>query len=154
MLTKKLRKRIEAHFSDKGFRHCLGIALLALFLFFASVIAIYIGVVKTIDALRPPPFKDGRVILMVSRETTYVEGPVREDGTVDYAPHLLAGQKKLPPEKNAVFYLIKALGPQIYESIYYEDKKKKGACFLLYSFGPDKKDDGGDPDSDIAVTAD
>ncbi len=114
MAHRSLRKKLAAYLSTRSFRHILGMALLALFLFFISVLGIYIGGVKLIDAMRPAPFKDGKVNLTVSLETTYVEGPVNDDGTVNYAPHLLGEQKKLPPEKNAAFYLVKAIGPRIY----------------------------------------
>ncbi len=117
-----MRKKLATYFSTKSFWHILGVSLLALFLFFILVLGIYIGVVKLIDAMRPAPFKDGKVNLTVSRETTYVDGPVTDDGTINYAPHLLGEQKKLPPEKNAAFYLIKAIGPRIYGGPRYSDQ--------------------------------
>jgi len=59
------------------------------------------------DDVGPPP----RVDLTIGRDTTYVDGPVRPDGTIDYTAVILARcGKGITPDNNAATLLLKALG--------------------------------------------
>lgn len=61
----------------------------------------------------PPPVK-----LELSRETTYVQGPLRDDGTVDYIAALneVSG-KGVTPQNNVLTLMIAAAGPTFAESL-------------------------------------
>jgi hypothetical protein len=70
----------------------------------------------------------GKPELVVSPETTYVTGPLRPDGTVDYVAYLNAQQAEgVTPENNAAVLLVDALGPDWLCSIYPPDEQKEQA---------------------------
>ena len=54
--------------------------------------------------------------IIVSRETTYITGPLNADGTVNYVAYLDEKfSRGVTPENNAVVPLIRALGPDVLE---------------------------------------
>jgi hypothetical protein len=59
-----------------------------------------------------PPAKKTALGIVVSRETTFITGPLREDGTVDYVAALNQRcSQGVTPENNAVVLLLQAVGP-------------------------------------------
>ncbi|QDU81968.1 hypothetical protein Pla110_37200 [Polystyrenella longa] len=60
--------------------------------------------------------------LRVSKETTYLTGPIREDGTVDYAAALNERNKVgVTSENNAAVVLAKVLGPSVGGEEYFKE---------------------------------
>jgi hypothetical protein len=49
--------------------------------------------------------------ITISKETTYITGPLRDDGMVDYAQAFIASQGTVKPEENAAVALLQAIGP-------------------------------------------
>jgi hypothetical protein len=63
-----------------------------------------------------------RPVVTMSRETTYVMGPLREDGYPDYLAAINEiASKGVTPEDNAVVLLVQACGPR---SVYTETREK------------------------------
>ena len=59
-----------------------------------------------------PASQPAKVKITVSRETTYVLGPLNDDGTVDYVAAInQMCSKGVTPDNNAAISLIKAIGP-------------------------------------------
>ncbi len=59
------------------------------------------------------PASQPKIKLTISRETTYLFGPVNADGTINYVAALDAmAAKGVTPENNAVVLLAKAIGPE------------------------------------------
>ena len=67
-----------------------GLCLLVFVLLTAGVYVVQ----RIEDALREPPFKDGKINLTISKETTYIDGPLNEDGTINYAAYFEKKYKK------------------------------------------------------------
>jgi hypothetical protein len=64
-----------------------------------------------------------RLPIKVSPETTRVTGPVRSDGTVDFAAHLNQKySREVTPEKNAAVWYWRAIGPHSSTSQEYRDE--------------------------------
>jgi hypothetical protein len=58
--------------------------------------------------------QESKVDLKVSKETTYVQGPVNPDGTVNYVrAYNEVGIRHIKPDKNAAHDLIVAIGPAL-----------------------------------------
>ena len=56
----------------------------------------------------------GPIKIIISRETTYIDGPVNPDGTVNYVAYLDANYSKgVTPENNAAPLLLRAFGPDM-----------------------------------------
>jgi hypothetical protein len=51
--------------------------------------------------------------ITISKETTYITGPLRADGVVDYVMYTNEALKKVKPEDNAAVALLKAFGPRL-----------------------------------------
>jgi len=49
--------------------------------------------------------------ITISKETTYITGPLRADGFVDYTQAFIASQGTVNPEENAAVALLQAIGP-------------------------------------------
>jgi hypothetical protein len=59
-----------------------------------------------------PPSRKPRVLVTISKETTYVTGPLRKDGYVDYIAALNQRHAQgVTPENNAAILFWKAMGP-------------------------------------------
>jgi len=50
--------------------------------------------------------------ITISKETTYITGPLRADGMVDYLAYVNGPLKEIKPEDNAAYWLMKAAGPK------------------------------------------
>lgn len=50
--------------------------------------------------------------ITISKETTYITGPLRADGVVDYVASLNEPLKQIKPEDNAAVLLVKAMGKE------------------------------------------
>jgi hypothetical protein len=75
-----------------------------------------VGALLAAAALAPRGLAaDGKKVnITVSKETTYLTGPVRPDGTVDYLAALEARLSKgVTPEDNAAVALLEAFGPSL-----------------------------------------
>jgi hypothetical protein len=58
------------------------------------------------------PAKDNRVKVTISKETTYITGPLRPDGYPDYIRHFDEKLRQgITPDNNATVLLLRALGP-------------------------------------------
>lgn len=56
----------------------------------------------------------GKTQLEIGRETTYITGPLNDDGTVNYVAYLNARYGKgVTPENNAAVILARAIGPDL-----------------------------------------
>ena len=85
---------------------CLGACLAA-----GASAALAAGEQTTKPATRPRPVK---VKVTLSRQTTYILGPVRKDGTPDYVAWVNAKLSKgVTPKNNAVVLLVRAIGPEM-----------------------------------------
>ncbi len=68
----------------------------------------------------------GTIDITISKETTFVKGPVREDGTINYVAALRKRRGKMPkPEDNVAAGLIEILGPDVIYRDYREEVCRK-----------------------------
>jgi hypothetical protein len=78
------------------------------------------------EAKPKPPVAKPRPRITISRETTYLTGPLRPDGYVDYVAALNAELSRgVTPENNAVVPLMRAFGPRPI------DEKQRAAFFEM-----------------------
>ncbi|MFW6133786.1 MAG: hypothetical protein ACOC8F_07800 [Planctomycetota bacterium] len=91
--------------------------------------AVVLGLACAADAAEPHtrPVRT-RAGITLSRETTYVTGPLNDDGTVNYVAYLNRKYSKgVTPDNNAAVVLLEALGPEmIAEEIRAETYKRLG----------------------------
>ncbi len=81
---------------------------------FAWVVALTgFGIVLVSGSPGAEPPKTGPGGIIISRETTYLTGPLRADGSVDYLAALNERYAKgVTPENNAAVFLLQAIGPK------------------------------------------
>ena len=75
--------------------------------------------------------ESGKVELEIGRETTYITGPLNDDGTVNYLAHINAQLSQgVTPENNAAIVLARAVGP----TLFHEEVRDK--AMKLIGMGP------------------
>ena len=78
-----------------------------------------------------------KVELEISKDTTYITGPLNEDGTVNYVAHINAQLSEgVTPENNAAVILVRAVGP----TLFHEDVRERGFRLLGMAPPPAKGD--------------
>lgn len=85
-------------------------------LILAALIVLPFIIPRVLDLFDSDDTEPGKVRITISRETTFIDGPINSDGTISYVAYLNETcSQGVTPQNNAAGLLIRAVGPYRFE---------------------------------------